>query len=228
MNGKKTMYSEAAYVIGLVILALGAAFMERANYGMSMVVAPAYLVYLKVSETLSWFTFGMAEYSLQAVLVLGAIIVWRQFKWKYLFSFVTAVIYGFILDGMMALVALIPGDGTVFRLSFYVLGMLFSSYGVSMLFHTYFAPEAYELLVKEISERYSTNINKTKTIYDIISCLVAVILSFAFFGFGHFEGVKLGTIFCALVNGTIIGLFSRWNEAMFDFRDALKLKRLFE
>lgn len=222
------MYSECAYIIGLVILALGASFMERADYGMSMVVAPAYLVYLKISETFSWFTFGMAEYSLQAVLVLAAVLLWRRGKWKYLFSFLTAVIYGFILDGMMALVALIPGDGMVLRLSFYVLGMLFSSYGVSMLFHTYFAPEAYELLVKEISERYHININKTKTIYDLISCLAAVILSFVFFGFGHFEGVKLGTVFCALVNGSIIGLFSRWNEAMFDFRDALKLKRIFE
>ncbi len=228
MNGKKVLYSEFAYVIGLVVLAFGAAFMERANYGMSMVVAPAYLVHLKVAETFSWFTFGMAEYSLQAVLVLAAILVWRKFKWKYLFSFVTAVIYGLILDGMMALVALVPGDGVAFRLVFFVVGMLCSSFGVSMLFHTYFAPEAYELIVKEISERYKTNINKTKTVYDIVSCLVAVVLSFAFFGFGHFEGVKLGTIFCALVNGAIIGLFSRWNEAIFEFKDALKLKKWFE
>ena len=46
MNGKKVFYSELAYVFGMVILALGTAMMELADFGMSMVVAPAYLVHL--------------------------------------------------------------------------------------------------------------------------------------------------------------------------------------
>ena len=52
MERKKVFYCEMAYVVGLVVLALGTAFMERANFGMSMVVVPAYLVHLKVSEIL--------------------------------------------------------------------------------------------------------------------------------------------------------------------------------
>lgn len=56
---KRTFYTEAAYIIGLITLALGTAFMERANFGMSMVVAPVYLIYLKVSDYLNWFSFGM-------------------------------------------------------------------------------------------------------------------------------------------------------------------------
>ena len=39
---RRTFYTEAAYFIGLIMLALGTAFMERADFGMSMVVAPAY------------------------------------------------------------------------------------------------------------------------------------------------------------------------------------------
>lgn len=91
---KKTFYTEAAYVIGLITLALGTAFMERADFGMSMVVAPAYLIYLKVSGFLSWFSFGMAEYCFQAFLIIVLTIVLRRFKRKYLFSFITALIYG--------------------------------------------------------------------------------------------------------------------------------------
>lgn len=45
---KKSFYTELAYGVGLITLALGTALMERADFGMSMVVAPAYLVYLKV------------------------------------------------------------------------------------------------------------------------------------------------------------------------------------
>ena len=67
---KRKFYTEAAYGIGILALALGTALMERADFGMSMVVAPAYLIYLKVSSYLDWFSFGMAEYCFQAFLII--------------------------------------------------------------------------------------------------------------------------------------------------------------
>ena len=51
---KKTFYTELAYALGLVFIALGAALMEKANFGVSMIVAPAYLIYLKMSATYSF------------------------------------------------------------------------------------------------------------------------------------------------------------------------------
>ena len=85
--------------------------MERADFGMSMVVAPAYLVYLKVSEYLNWFSFGMAEYCFQAFLIIVLAVVLGSFKRRYLFSFMTAFIYGNVLDIMMKVVGLVPGTG---------------------------------------------------------------------------------------------------------------------
>ena len=70
MTHKKTFYTEAAYIAGLLILAFGTALMERADFGLSMVVAPAYLVHRKLSQTMPFFTFGMAEYVLQACLLV--------------------------------------------------------------------------------------------------------------------------------------------------------------
>ena len=40
MKKKGVLSSEAAYVLGIIVLALGTAFMERADFGMSMVVVP--------------------------------------------------------------------------------------------------------------------------------------------------------------------------------------------
>lgn len=62
MKGKRVFYCEIAYVAGIIVLALGTAFMERSDFGMSMVVAPAYLIHLKVSQFLPFFSFGMSEY----------------------------------------------------------------------------------------------------------------------------------------------------------------------
>lgn len=225
---KRVFYTEIAYIVGLVLLALSAALMERADFGVSMVVAPAYLLHLKISQFLPFFSFGMAEYTLQAVVLILLIAVLRKFKVSYLFSFVTAVLYGFILDLMIYLVAFIPSEEFYIRVILYILGLLGCAIGVSLLFHTYIAPEVYELFVKEVSSTFKLNINRVKTVYDLTSCVVAVIMSFCFFGLWQFEGVKLGTVICALLNGFTIGMFSKLFERLFEFKDGLKLRRFFE
>jgi len=76
--------------------------------------------------------------------------------------------------------------------------------------------------VKELSGAWGVGIGRFKTIYDLTSCLVSIIMSFAFFGLWHFEGVKLGTVFCALVNGAIIGRMSADMDKRWDFRRGIK------
>ena len=102
---KKKFYTEVSYILGLVIMAFGAAFTELANFGMSMIVAPAYILHLKVSESVSWFSFGVAEYCMQGVLVLLTVILVRRFKVSYLFSFITALLYGTLLDRAIYMVS---------------------------------------------------------------------------------------------------------------------------
>lgn len=225
---KRVLHSEFAYFAGLILLALGTAMMEKANFGVSMVVAPAYLIYRKLNPLFSFVSFGMAEYLLQLVVLVIMMIILRKIRLSYILSFATAVIYGFILDGCMALTGLIAANPMALRVIFYLLGMVLCSMGVSMLFHTYISPEAYELFVKEISAKLRMDVHRFKTIYDCASCLIAVAMSFAFFGFGVFEGVKLGTVFCALINGSLIGLCSRFYEKHFTFKDGLKLRGFFE
>ncbi|MBE6607025.1 MAG: hypothetical protein E7633_00510 [Ruminococcaceae bacterium] len=224
---KKVFYTELAYALALIIMAFAAAFTEKADFGMSMVVAPAYIIHLKVSEILPWFTFGVAEYCFQGLLVLITILVMRRFKASYLFSFVTAVLYGTLLDGAMYIISGLPDDTFIIRVLWYVLGTVFCSLAVSLFFHTYISPEAYELIVKELSAKLGCDINKVKTAYDCFSTVLGILLSFAFFGFGVFEGVKLGTILCAVINGFLISRFTRVLEHFFDFKNKFKIEKYF-
>lgn len=225
---KKVFYSELAYVFAMLILSLGTALMARADFGVSMVVAPAYLLHLALNPVLPFFSFGMAEYLLQMIVLLLMMLILRRASLSYLFSFATAILYGLVLDGCMALAAVIPAAGMGMRILLYILGMALCCIGVSLFFKTYFPAAAYERFVKEVSEKTGMPIHRFKTIYDCTSCLIAIALSFIFFGFGHFEGVKLGTIICALVNGWGIGLCSRFLNSHFDFRDGLKLRKVFQ
>ena len=95
MNRKLPFSREFAYILGLFITALGVSFMEKPDFGVSMVVAPAYILHLKISQTYSFFTFGMAEYTLQAVVLIIMIIVLffskgimgeKEFSWARLRS----------------------------------------------------------------------------------------------------------------------------------------------
>lgn len=215
-------FAEMAYIIGILTLAFGVTLMEKANLGISMVVAPAYLVSLKFD----FLTFGMAEYILQALLLIVVFLLVRKFKLSYCFSFVTALIYGAVLDSFMWLIRNVPADIFLFRLSLYSIGMLFCSFGISMFFHTYLAPEVYELFVKEISKKFGIDINRFKIGYDCASCTVAIIMSLIFFN--DIRGVGIGTILCAVINGNIIGLFSRFLEKHIDFSPRFTIARYFE
>lgn len=224
---KPVFYKELSYVFGLLILVFATALTERADFGMSMVVAPAYILHLKLSQVLPWFSYGVAAYVVQGVLLVIMMLILRRFRLSYLFSFVTAVLYGILVDWLMAMVAYFPADTFAWRLLWYVLGTVLCSFSIALLFHTYLAPEAYDLFVKELSRKFGWKIDKVKTCYDCASLLISVILSFSFFGFGQFQGVKLGTLVCALVNGFLIGQFSKLLEKHFDFQNRFGFEKYF-
>lgn len=75
---KRTFRTELAYVLGIVFVAWDVVLMEKADFGMSMVVSPAYLLYRWLSSAWSFVTFGMAEYCLQAVLLLAIRLLLRH------------------------------------------------------------------------------------------------------------------------------------------------------
>jgi len=227
---KRGFYTEVAYLIGLVGIALGVGFMERADFGLSMVVAPAYVLHRAISTIpgFEFFSFGVAEYTLQAALLILLTVVVRKFRVSYLFAFVTAVVYGYILDLILLLMPQVAAENIALRVLFFIFGEICCSVGVSMMFHTYISPEVYELFVSEAAKTYRLKTSRVKTVYDCVSCAVGIALSFIFFGFGNFVGIGWGTVICALINGFIIGWFSKLEDRFFEFRDVLPLRKYFE
>ncbi len=222
---KKTVYSELAYVIGVLLVALGTAFMTHADFGVSMVVAPSYIIHLKVSELLPFYSFGMSGYIFEAFIILLTALTVKKFRLSYFFSFVTAFLFGLALDALLIPTSLIPCEHIAVRILFMILGLLFVTAGVSMLFHTYIPPEAYELFVKEVASCKGLDINRVKTAYDLSSFALSVVLSFVFFGFMHFEGIGIGTLISALINGFLIGCFTKLFDKIFIFRDRMPWRK---
>lgn len=224
---KRVFYSEWAYAAGLFALTFGTAMMTRADLGLSMIVAPAYILHVKISEFLPFFSFGMAEYCFQFLLLVFMSFILRKVKISYAFSFVTAVIYGLMLDGMLILTSHFPADTLTQRAILYAAGCVVCAAGVAFLFRTYFAPEAYELFVREVSSKYGIGIGRFKTIFDTGSFLLSLVLSFTLFGFGNFVGIKLGTVLCIPVNGALIAAFVSFYDKIWEFKDRFTLRKYF-
>ncbi len=137
------------------------------------------------------------------------------------------VIYGAFLDLFIYFIGYLPHANIVSRILFFAIGAVLCSFAVSLLFHTYISPEVYELFVKEVSGKFGVELSKFKLAYDCSGCLLGIIMSFMFFGFGKFEGIGIGTVICAVVNGPLIGFFGKKFEKHFEFKDRLPLRKYF-
>ena len=78
---KIKLSSEATYVAAIILLSFAVAILSAADFGISMIVAPAYLLSLKTGVL----TFGQAEYVIQAGLFVVLCVILRKFRFVYLF-----------------------------------------------------------------------------------------------------------------------------------------------
>ncbi len=218
MSQKIKISSEIAYFAAIVLLSLAVAILSTADFGISMIVAPAYLLSLKAG----FLSFGQAEYVVQAIVFILLCIALKRFRFVYFFSFGTCLIYGFVLDLWRKIpflnpTATPPGSMNLpLRIAMFVIGMILTSFSVALFFKTYLFPQVYDFFVKAVSCKYGIKLSRLKTIVDL-SCLTAsVIMTFAFFG--EIRGIGWGTLIMALLNGTVIGYFSKLLDKAFDFQ----------
>ena len=231
MSKKIKVSTEFAYVIGMIVIAIGTALITKANFGVNIVVAPAYIFHLYMQSIgLTYYTFGVCQYIAQGILVIAVAAVCKRFKKSYLFAFVSAVIEGYLLD--LALWTLPDASGLGLQIFFYTLGQVVLALGISFMLKTYITPEVYELAIVEFTELFAksqtyASVTMVKIIYDACMCILAVLLSFIFFGFGEFRGLGVGTIVNMIIAGFLIGAFTKVQDTLFEYVDCLKLRRYF-
>ena len=213
---KLKIHSETLYFAAIVLLAFSVAMLTAANFGISMIVAPAYILSLKTG----FLTFGKAEYVLQAGLFIVFCLVMRKFKAVYLSSFVTCLIYGAVLDLWRLLPIFnpnvtVPGSMPMpLRIVMFVFGILLTSLSIACFFKTYLYPQVYDFFVKGVSAKFHIKRSFFKTCFDL-SCL-AVGSAMTLLFFGKVVGISFGTLFMALINGTVIGFFGKILDKVLD------------
>ena len=219
---KIRMSRELAYVFGLLIMPFAVAFTVKADLGMSMVAAPAYII----SQKISVISYGTTEYLFQAVFLILMCIIIRKARLSFLTSFATAVVYGYLLDFAVYVTGFIPADSLFVRIPLFILGMLMTSLAVAFFFNTYLAPCAYDFFVRVVGHEKKLNMRKWKLSFDFSMLCLSIVLSLILFH--KFVAISYGTFVMAAINGNIIAFFSNTMQKHIDFFDRFPLAKYFE
>lgn len=229
-NKKITIHSEFAYIFATVILAFAVAMATAADFGISMTVAPAYII----SQKFKFLTFGQSEYVLQAIMFVVLCLLLKKFRISYLFSFVTCLFYGAVLDLWRIIIphfnpAVTPAGSMSFllRAVYFVLSILITSFSIALYYRIYIPSQVYDYFTKSVAEFYNINKSKFKIWYDAGSLAVSVALTLAFFG--KFIGIGVGTFIITAVNGLLIGFFGKMLDKCVEFKPLFsKFSKLFD
>ena len=196
------------WVCAVVLCSFGVCLCTKASFGLSMIAAPPYIIHCFMREILPWYTQGTSEYIWQTVIVVITCIAARRFKVKYLLSFLTGVISGVVIDLWFLVLG---GNGAyesmAVRIIAFIFGSVIISIAVAFVFRTTLPPQAYELIVSEIADRYGFDKSKTKLINDIVMLAVTALL--ALFLTHSWSGVGIGTVIVTFVNAPMISFFGK-------------------
>ena len=207
---------DAGWGLGILLCALGVALCTKADFGLSMIAAPSYILQIRISAFWPWYSRGMSEYVWQGVLLIVLCIVMRGFKFRYLFSFFAAVLFGYALDGWL----FVLGGGAAFsalwmRICALILGELITALAIAFYFRTDMPIQIYDLLVKEIARSRGIAIDRVKRVNDLVMLVMSVSLALLL---NHsLQGVGVGTVLITLVNAPLIAAAGRLLDRVCSF-----------
>ena len=205
----------AAYVAGLMLLALGIAASIRSDLGSSPVSSVPYMVNLTTGLEM-----GLATIVWQTFLVLlQFIILGRDFKPWILLQLITGFLFGYCNTFACWIFSLFPApQSMIMRLVFTCIGFAVGGFGVWLYSSSDVINMPSEGIVVVIAQKLGKPFHIIKIFFDVTSVIVSGSCCLIFIR--SLGSVGIGTVIIAVMLGTMVGVYSRaWGD---------KLKALFE
>ena len=219
--------SELLWLFGIIFVAFGVSICSKADLGVSMIAAPAFVVSEAALRLNGFFSVGVTEYLIQGAVLIIMCIVVRKFNWRYLLAFAVAVIYGYTLNLFILISGNISFDTVLVRWIMLIVGDIITAFGVACFFRTYMPLQVFELFVAEFAERYKIKIDKVKLAFDMSLLAISVTLALVLFGdagsfdwstigYSSFHSIGLGTLVTTVINSPIISLMGKLLDKIFE------------
>ena len=198
-------------VIGLFIMAIGAALSIKANLGTSPVSCVPYVYSLAFPMTV-----GLLSIIVNVLMILLQIVLLRkEYQLIQLVQLPVALIFGFFIDFAMFLLSGLQTSNYIYQWTLCLLSCVIIAFGVFLEVKanvTYLAGEGLSIA---ISKAFNKEFGKAKVGVDASLVIIGVASSFILLH--RLEGIREGTIAAALLVGTI----ARFYNKNFKFIDSL-------
>ena len=219
--------SELLWLLGILLVALGVAICSKADLGVSMIAAPAFVLSEALLPYSGFFSVGATEYLVQGLLLVILCLSVRRFNWRFLLAFLVAVIYGYALNLFLWLLGDVEFHAVWLRWVMLLVGDIVVAFGVAAFFRTYLPLQVYELFVSQINERFHLGINRVKWFFDLSLLVISIVLALALFGgisadeltslgSAAFHSIGLGTLVTTLINSPLIRYAGKVLDLFFD------------
>ncbi|MBQ8250131.1 MAG: hypothetical protein IJY93_09700 [Clostridia bacterium] len=219
--------SELLWILGFIFVAFGVAICSKANLGVSMIAAPAFIVSEAMLRFSEIFSVGVTEYIIQGIILVLMCIVVRRFNWRYLLAFAVAVLYGYTLNLFLWILGDVTFDAIWLRWIMLIVGDLIIAFGIACFFRTYLPLQVYELFVAETADRFHIGIGKVKTAFDVTLLVISVVLAITLFGdvtsfdwsgitHTSYHSIGLGTFVTTAVNSPFIAIMGKLVDRIFE------------
>ena len=199
MNPGVVLRKAAVYAAGLLFMAFGVAFSVNSGLGVSPVNSLPYVVSLVLGVDM-----GSCVIAVFCFYVLVQILIYRRdFKWVNLTQILFSTLFGYFVDFAKAVVgdfALPTYPGQLIMLA---VSMVFVALGVCLYMDAGLVNMPMEGMTNAIAERIVKKpFHDVKVAVDCLAVAAAILLSFV--GLGGLEGIREGTLLCALLVGKMM------------------------
>ena len=219
--------NELLWLFGILFVAFGVSICNKADLGVSMIAAPAFVLSQALSELWAGLSVGVTEYIIQGVMLVGLCVIVKGFNWRYLLAFAVAVVYGYTLDFFLWLMKDVSFNTIAMRWVMLIVGDVVVGFGVACFFRTYMPLQVYELFVAEIARCFNITIGKVKFGFDMALLAISLVLAFTLFGdvkifdwtkigYTSFHSIGLGTLVTAAINSPIINAMGKLVDRFFE------------
>lgn len=192
----------ALMLVGIAVMALGIDVVVKANLGNSPISAFPYVM----SHVTPQISFGTLMLLWQCFLVLLQIaILRREFRLVDLLQIPISVFFGVCIDAFMVLIAPLSLPNYVSAWVCLLVGMAILALGITMTVISATVMNCGEAVVQAVVKKTGIKFGTVKVMFDVTCALAATLLGVICLG--HLEGVREGTIVCAVCTGLIVNVY---------------------
>lgn len=192
------------YLLGLFVIAIGAALSVKADMGVSPVTTIPYAI-----TYISGIDMGITTFLFHLLLVLFELIILKnKFKIKNMAQILVGVVFGLFTSLCNYLVFLIPFPDTLpIRILLLILSILAVAVGLFFYVPAEIMPMAVEGLMLVISEVWGFKFSNVKIVLDIAFSVIS--LAICMIVVQNMGSVGVGTILAAVTTGFILKILTK-------------------